>query len=419
MNSSPSTKPKISTPIGRRFQRVFVNWLPGVSFVLMCLACAWLLRHQSQSASLVGEVEVAEFVVVSPQAGIINHVLPGLHEGNSIYAPVTKGQLVVRLDDSAVRGQLDSLQSELISLSQSAAVELARIDSMSPNAAVPVAGKARQTVRDDQSNADLDEQSSRELAAWRLGASMAEVQLKELELIRTRLDQRNVAFQLAAVSRSAGGSEATTDNQALKTDLAKRKTELDLAIAKLSTDLSFGGVQAGASASGDMLAKVDDSDLSAAGRSLFRSFRHRCQLVYSQLQLAAKSAQSLDVLSPADGQIDQTHVAQLQSIVIGEPIATIVPTRGEVVVAYAREQSRLRPFVGMPVTLRSSSDPAHSFAGVVESVGPKVESVPTRQRANPRVEEWGRPGRIRLPKELAAEPGSLLEIVFRRAGTAG
>ncbi len=408
LDSMPQSSQTIPTPVGRQVQRGLKRWMPGVCFLAMCVVCIWLSQFQNQNTLLIGEVEVSELVVTSPQTGIVNRILPDLQDkADLVYSTVKAGQLILRLDDGTVRQQLDELQTEMLSLSQSVAVELARIDSISNATKVVVSAETKNALPEKRTTVDADKRLANELQAWRLGATTIERQLKQVELTRQQLELREVEYRLT--NSEQGDPHSDSDTSALANDLPRRKSELELAVAKLNTDLAFDGT---ALASDKLLSKIDESGLSAAGRSLFRSFRRRCQLVQSQLAATMKSAATLDTYSPIDGQIENTYTGPLQSIEMGGRVLSVIPSHGAYVIGYARELSVLRPFVGMPVVLRSPVDPTHRFESTVESVGPKIESIPSRQRVNSRMEEWGRPVRIPIPREMAVQPGSVLEIIF-------
>lgn len=371
----------------------------------MCAACLWLSQFQGQRIVLTGEVEAAELVVASPQTGIVNAILPDLNENTDpVYSTVTKGQLLVRLDDSSIRQTLDELQGELLSLSRDVNVELARVDSSSKTAEVPVSSKTTSTLSTEEQGTDA--QNTNELQAWRLGAANIERQLNEIKLARLSLNLREANHQYSNLTRG-GTSGSSPQSDSINSELLEQKNALELEVAKLNTDLAFDGTGQN---NGKLLSNVDESGLSVAARSLFRSMRRRCELLQSRLFTAQKSASSLDVLSPVDGQIEKAYVRPLQLIETGTPVVSIVPSRETYAIGYAREYSAVRPVVGMPVAIRSLSDPSLRFESSIESVGPKIESIPSRHRANPRIEEWGRPVRIPIPEEMAIEPGSSISI---------
>ena len=133
---------KISTPLSRRLQRGLKQWLPGIAFLVMCATCLWLAQFRNLKTVLIGEVEVAELVIASPQAGIVNQIMPGLKKNASlVYSNVEEGQLIARLDDGSVQQTLDELQQELLGISRSLDVELARIDSISESVQATVSSE--------------------------------------------------------------------------------------------------------------------------------------------------------------------------------------------------------------------------------------------------------------------------------------
>jgi multidrug resistance efflux pump len=399
-----STQP-IPTPVGRKLERGIRQWLPGVAFVLMCAACLWLSQFQGQTVVLTGEVEARELIISSPQAGIIRAILPELSENTDpVYSNVSEGQLIVRLDDGSVRQTLDELQSELLSLSRSVNVELAGVDSNAEATQVPVSADSTSAISGNKQTDNPEQKNANELQAWRLGAATIERQLKQVELARLKLQLRQVQFSGLAGDKI---NQPSSTSNSINNQLMEKKGALEMTIAKLSTDLAFDGT---AQTNQKLLSSVDESGLSVAVRSLFRSMRRRCELLQSRLAATEKSANALDILSPADGQIDKTHVQPMQLIEPGAPIASMIPSRETYAIGYSRERSGIRPVVGMSVALRSLSDPNLRFASTIESVGPKIESIPSRHRVNPRVEEWGRPVRIPIPKEMAIQPGSSIFI---------
>lgn len=372
--------------------------------MLMCAACLWLSQFQGQTVVLTGQVESRELVISSPQAGIVDAILPELGENTDpVYSNVSKGQLIVRLDDGSVRQTLDELQTELLSLSRSVNVELARIDSNAETSRVPVSADSTSVLSGKKVANDPDQKLANELQAWRLGAATIERQLKQVELARVKLELRQSNYS-ALTGKQINSASAANE---ISPKLAEEKAALELAVAKLSTDLAFDGTAEG---NRKLLSSVDESGLSVAVRSLFRSMKRRCELLQSRLMATEKLANSLDIFSPVDGQIDKTHVQTLQLIEPGAPIASLIPSRENYAIGYSRESSTIRPVVGMPVALRSLSDPNLRFESTIQSVGPKIESIPSRHRVNPRVEEWGRPVRIPIPEEMAIQPGSSISI---------
>ena len=145
---------------------------------------------------------------------------------------------------------------------------------------------------------------------------------------------------------------------------------------------------------------------------LFQSSVQRSEMLEQQIDALQKSASRLDIRAPITGQIEKSMVNQYDLVEAGTTVASITPTEGTVIVVYARETGPVRPFAGMPVILTARSNTLMRAETIVSSVGPKIESVPPRQRANPRVEEWGRPMRIEIPDSFVIEPGALVNVTF-------
>jgi multidrug resistance efflux pump len=122
----------------------------------------------------------------------------------------------------------------------------------------------------------------------------------------------------------------------------------------------------------------------------------------------------LQIRAPFSGTIAAVFAWPGQSVRQGEPVLTLATEQGRFVVGYLRQAQRIRPTVGAPVDVRVRVPGARPVSAVVGRVGPQVELIPPHQRRDPAVLEWGLPVRITLPDGLAARPGELVDIRFRR-----
>jgi len=137
------------------------------------------------------------------------------------------------------------------------------------------------------------------------------------------------------------------------------------------------------------MADVDTDNLPTADQILFRQRSDRCRFITEQFASIISMIESLDIVSPAKGQISKAFVRSAQSLQQGTAVATVTPSTGTWVVVYSRDQGILRLAAGMPVTVSLLRDPR-----------------------NPRVEEWGRPMRIAVPANVEISPGSLVSVAF-------
>jgi multidrug resistance efflux pump len=160
----------------------------------------------------------------------------------------------------------------------------------------------------------------------------------------------------------------------------------------------------------------NDSNESAKMPSIAaRMFRQRCDSIRTEFKAISMSLARLDSRTPVAGRITKTHVRAGDAVSLGQPLVTVVPIQGRHVVAYTHENTSIVPFAGMPVTVRTKTVPVKEIETIVESVGPAIESIPSRQRSVARIEEWGRPIRIKLPSAMEVAPGALVEVVVDAA----
>jgi multidrug resistance efflux pump len=143
------------------------------------------------------------------------------------------------------------------------------------------------------------------------------------------------------------------------------------------------------------------------------------ELLAKQAEIAEVESQKefLKVRAPFDGVITTVFVRPDQAVQPGTPICTIAATKTEYVLAYVRQNSSLRPRVGMKaeVRFRGSNE---TVGGAIVKIGAHVEAVSIKQLFDPNTQEWGLPVAIRLNwpdekkmQELQPRPG---EIVFVR-----
>ena len=157
-------------------------WWAGLALVaglLAWLSTAWSPRLQASSApkaaqtvrvaqaarqtlpttlTAVGQVQALQQVLVRPQIeGVLTEVL--FKEGQ----PVAKGQVLARLDDRALRAQVDQAQAEVQHLKaqlQIAQLDLKRYEGLASQAAVPVQQRDQQVALVAQLQAQVKSQEA-------------------------------------------------------------------------------------------------------------------------------------------------------------------------------------------------------------------------------------------------------------------
>ena len=395
-------QPIIPTPAKYQLRRAAGRGLPALFFFGVCATSALLWQFQHSSTVLVGEVEVVEYLVASPQTGVVSQLVPSDGAELGVYVSVAKDQLLVQLDDHLTRKQLEQVQDELVDVSNAVGKEVARLQALDSLAMRKIAIQ----LDEDEDQALTDQVvEGTEATIWSETQSLVEQSLKAVEVAQKQLDLRKIDFELG---QAVFAQTATGSDPAMLAPFQQQRKKMADEIYMLRTTIAEDRIAA--------LTSIDNEHLpTTTSRLLFQSLANRVRAAETKLASANETASRLDVVSPVDGQIEETMVQTMQAVVGGQPLLTVVPKRGSTIVVYAREQSLIRPFAGMPVILKSRVNPNQQVKAVVEAVGPKVEEIPQRHRLHPKQEEWGRPMRIRIPDDWIVEPGSLLDVIVEQS----
>ena len=363
-------------------------------FVFLCGSCLLLWQYQNRSIVQIGEVEAINYEVASPAAGIVAGWSTPSGERMTVYSSVTENQIIMELDDQSVIQDLQTIRRQLNDIKNRTQSKIASLEK----------NDSSELVASKVSGPRAEEKVSADAAAspWQKLAQCAGQALQATEISQLQLELRKLDSQLRAIRIS----ELSADDRAEQTvSLNEQRRELIAEMEAIRMELATADV-----VSATDLATANVADFSDAEQMFFQSATQRCEMLEQQIDDLKSLASRLDIRSPINGQIEKSMVNQYDSVAVGEPVVSIAPTEGKVVVVYARETGPVRPFAGMPVVLASRSNRLLRAETIVSSVGPKVESIPPRQRINPRVEEWGRPMRIEIPKSFVIEPGALVNV---------
>lgn len=401
MNQSAN---KISTPLRYRLQRARTKFLPVAFFLACCAGCVFLLQFQNQKIVQVGEVEAVDYTLTTRLPGVVQWAT---RDGDKlpVFTKVKKGQVIAGLDDQPVRKQIHTVKQQVMMLGEFATSKLAA--SLSPSfsdEAGQLAGASGPRAGADPT--EDSEARNAQIEAWQALSGFAELSMKKIRQCEQKLELRKMDGRLRAlepVSQDQPNVAPAAELQQLQTQRLKITGELQ----KLAA-----GILAAEQPVVEEMRDVDTDNLPTADQILFRQRSDRSRLITEQLASITSMTESLDIVSPAKGQISKAFVLSSQSLQQGIPVATVTPSTGTWVVVYAREHGIVRLAAGMPVTVSLLRDHRQKFSSTVASVGPKIESIPARQRSNPRVEEWGLPMRIAVPSNVEIPPGSLVSVAF-------
>jgi len=127
---------------------------------------------------------------------------------------------------------------------------------------------------------------------------------------------------------------------------------------------------------------------------------------------------SLLIRSPLTGTITAIDAWPGQNLQAGAPIMTIAATEGQYILSYVRQDTGVRPRVGMVVAVSVRTLPRFRGSTEVVQVGPQVELIPPHQLRDPNVPEWGVPVVIGIPPDLKRQvtlrPGELVDVSISR-----
>ena len=393
---------KISTPLRYRLQRARTKFLPFAFFLAACAGCVFLLQFQNQKIVRVGEVEAVDYNLTTPLPGVVQWAT---RDGEKIpvFTKVKKGQVIAGLDDEPVRKQIYAVKQQVMALGEFATSKLAgalnpTTDGELAAASGPHAG-FEQAEDSDSRNAQIE--------AWQALSGFAELSMKKIRHCEQKLELRKIDAHLRTLQ------PASLENQPIVAPAAGQQ-QLQTQRLKITGQLQqlASGILSGEKPAIEEMRDVDTDNLPTADQILFRQRSDRCRFITEQLASIASMAEALDIVSLAKGQISKAFVRSAQSLQQGIPVATVTPSTGTWVVVYAREQGIVRVAEGTRVTVSLLGDQRQKFSSTVASVGPKIESIPSRQRSNPRIEEWGRPMRIAVPSNIEIPPGSLVNVAF-------
>ena len=395
---------KISTPLRYRLQRARTKFLPFAFFLFASAGCVFLLQFQNQKIVQVGEVEAVDYTLTTPLPGVVQWAT---RDGDKIpvFTKVKKGQVIAGLDDEPVRKQIYAVKQQVMALGEFATSKLAA--SLDPNYQRDGELVAATGPSVDLDPADDSDSRNAQIEAWQALSGFAELSMKKIWQCEQKLELRKMDARLRTLQPASLTDQPNVAPAAEQQQLQIQRLKVTSELQKLAA-----GILSEEKPAVEEMREVDTDNLPTTDHIFFRQRSDRCRLITEQLASITSMAESLDIVSPTKGQISKAFVRSAQSLQQGVPVATVTPSTGTWVVVYAREQGIVRLAEGMPVTVSLLRDSRQKFSSTVASVGPKIESIPSRQRSNSRVEEWGRPMRIAVPSNVEIPPGSLVNVAF-------
>lgn len=381
-----SRAPRIRTPWRQRWRRIRFQLLPVIVFAAAGAGAFYLWGRHVGLPNAVGEVHAVRADAVSLIAGRLVKM-----EGE-VFVEVTKNQVVAELDPGplkAMRATYAEEQKQLTDQLGASREEFTQQWEARHKAEVAEKRRLEQSIerlrQDILDRENIIETDKVELAR-------KEIQLEAIsELVRSGVEARWREVEIRSEhdvieKRITGNLKALTEAQDQETVSEQRLRQY---VLTQQADLA------------KLLAPVQAASDTQAKR-----------IEELNLQIEA-----LKIRAPIAGTITAVYQSPGQNVQAGTPIMTIAAADSRYIVSYVRQETRIRPVVGMDVDVSVRSLPRLTAGATVEEVGPQVELIALHQLRDPNVPEWGLPVRISVPSELGLRPGELVDVTFKPAAT--
>lgn len=384
--------------------------LPILAFLGCGALVFWLWGLNGSGGGTMGEVYAPRADVTPQIAGrIVKAAL--LNE----FQEVRKNDILIELDSTPIDARRRVLEAEAEQLKASLQEIIATAKFEDQRLAVDYAANKAQLDADIQGlKTDLKVQFWKDWEAYRVAEieylRNKEIYEKFLPFSNLRLDE-STGKPVPNENRKKDG-QVVSDPQMLEAIKVMQMAQETFQAAKKRYDMiaQEAKVVGGVSSAIPEPPKTDVQALLAPVEK---------ELLAKQAEIAEVESQRefLKVRAPFDGVITTVFVRPDQAVQPGTPICTLAATKTEYVLAYVRQNSSLRPRVGMKAEVRFRGSNA-TVPGAIVKIGAHVEAVSLKQLFDPNTQEWGLPIAIRLNwpdekqmQELQPRPG---EIVFVR-----
>jgi len=333
-----NSKSDVTTPLSYRWRRACSQFLPIAFFVFVCGTCLLLWQYQNRSIVQIGEVEALNFEVASPAAGIVSGWSTPSGESMPVFSNVTKGQIIIELDDGSLVQDIQTIRRQLNGIKNSTQSKIASLGQSPRDDYL-----AQTTSKTAALSGPNSEKTSAETptSPWQKLAQCTTQSLQATSIAKLKLDLRKLDSQIRLLRRS----ELSTEQRADQTvRLNQQRRELIGEMEAIRIELASSEVVSAADLATERIAAFSEAE-----RMFFQSAAQRCEMLEQQISVLKDSTTRLDIRSPIDGQVEKSMVSQYDAVTAGATVASIAPTKGEVIVVYARETGPVRPFAGDPI----------------------------------------------------------------------
>lgn len=327
-------KLELSLPIMQKKRFTWLLWLVPVLLVV-ALACGGFYWWQSQISDSAAQVESGILTLTTGTSGRIGEVPVQL--GDTVEA----GQVIARLDDAALRAQLDEAR--------------ARMAAVVPGATATATARAgeQSLLANMERTRQLEQQSMRESQHFATVHAQALLEVRRLDLQRA-----GEASKSAARLREIEARMALEDAKAALAAQSRARAAADADLQRYRADLTM---------------------LSRAGLSE-QTLAQVQEILGSRLREAEAQFASATIVAPGEGRVSRLTVKPGSFVQEGQTVAELEPLRLRILARVEPAQAmRLRVGQGARVLFTSLPEQAALSATVTDILSPDENGrVPVR-----------------------------------------
>ncbi|MGC4115691.1 MAG: HlyD family secretion protein [Myxococcales bacterium] len=346
----PSGPPAATAPAGappKSAKKPFLI-LAGVVVLAGLVAAGYLLATADLESTDDAQIEADVVPVAARVSGQVREKLVSDNQR------VKKGDPILELDDAdlSARARQAAAELETAKAQAMAAEAQVRVVEASAKGGLATAKAAFSGSSVGVANADA------QLAAARAGLERAKAEARKAEqdLARTKQLVEGSAVPKERLDNAQAAFDATQAALAQATALVAAAEEMRQ-VALTRVDEAKGRLEG---------STPIDAQIEAA-RANAKLANARVDVAQAVLDLARLQVSYTRVLAPEDGVVSKVSVQAGQMIQVGQPVASLVPSRTFVVANFKETQvGRMHP--GQPVEVRIDAFPGTKLAGTVESL---------------------------------------------------
>lgn len=386
--------------------------LPLLAFVGCAVMVVWLWNSNTTGTGTVGEFFARRADIMPIVAGELTPTYR-IQE----FQEVRKGEVIAELDPKALDARIAVLNAEAEALKAQLNEVIASARFEDQSAVAQHAADIAQ-IRSDAAGLTV-----RYLEAWQ------EYSVAEIEYKRNK-DLYEAYAKVADINVDFGSDpNDPSDDKVVSRDDDGERSQRIVSIAEMlvvirdmqaaqktynTAKYRFDAIKRAGGDIGDIIKKLPPPPKTDVAALLAPVEKEMIAKLAEADEIRVQKEQ-FKIRAPFDGVVTAVYAQPNQVVQPGTPICTIASTKVEYVLAYVRQNSILRPRVGMKATVRFRGS-KETVSGAIVKVGAQVEAVSLKQLVDPQMQEWGLPIAIELDwnseqqlREVQPRPG---EIVF-------